>query len=137
MGRHVRTEEITEAILDRLSEGEPLAVICRDKAAGMPGLRTVYDWMDSDEEFAAKMQRARDAGEEAMDASILEIVDAPITKNAFGSIDGGEVNNRKLRVWAREQIRARFNPKRRAERETDPNTVLAEALAQLAGRLPG
>lgn len=136
MGRSTRTDEITEAILDRLSEGEPLAVICRNRTAGMPSLRTVYDWMDADQEFAAKMQRARDAGEEAQAAKIIDIADEDPGKTANG-VDAAEVQNRKLRIWARTQAMDRFNPKRRAERETDPGQAIVEMLAQLAGKLPG
>jgi hypothetical protein len=128
------TPEIAEAICDRLADGIPLAVICR--ADGMPGLRTVHDWLVKHEDFAAEYQRARDAGEDSIDSDIIDIVDAPIGKTTFGSVDTGEVQNRKLRVWARTQIRDRFNPKRRAERENDPG-ALVEMLAQLAERLPG
>ncbi len=48
----------TAAIICRqLIEGRSLKAICRQE--GMPGLRTVYDWLDQEESFSNQIARAR------------------------------------------------------------------------------
>lgn len=54
------TEEIAGEIIDRITEGETLADICRDDH--MPGYRTVYDWEEKHEGFSANITRARKYG---------------------------------------------------------------------------
>jgi hypothetical protein len=74
MGRKsTYTHEIAEAILERLSKGEPLAQICRDE--GMPAARTVQDWCDVNPEFAAGYARARADGYDVIAADCLKIAD--------------------------------------------------------------
>lgn len=48
-----------------------MAAICR--GAGMPGVRTVLEWADNNEVFAAMYTRARDAQGEWLDAEIQRI----------------------------------------------------------------
>lgn len=70
MGRQtIRTPDIDEAIISGLSEGTPLTVICRSLGIG---LSTVYDWRDSDDEFAGNIARARDAGFDAIAMRLRE-----------------------------------------------------------------
>lgn len=60
-----------ETIVDRLAEGESLSSICRDK--DMPCWRTVHNWMNDDEDFAAQVTRAREVGYQLRaDRAILE-----------------------------------------------------------------
>lgn len=49
-----------DAIISRLAEGESLSSICRDKT--MPSWSSVHEWMREDEDFAAQVMRAREAG---------------------------------------------------------------------------
>lgn len=109
------TPEVVELIASRLEGGVPLAVVCRED--GMPGLRTVYDWMAKDEDVRARLEQARDVGEDMIAASCLDIVDEPPAKNSFGSVDSGDVQSRKLRVWTRLQLLAKWNPKRWGDRQ--------------------
>ena len=54
------TADLAEEILLRLSNGEPLAVICRDEH--MPCDDTVRDWGKRNEEFSRAYARARATG---------------------------------------------------------------------------
>jgi len=54
------TQDIADQIVDRITEGETLADICRDDH--MPGYRTVFDWEDKHPEFSANITRARKYG---------------------------------------------------------------------------
>lgn len=68
------TENIAERILAELSEGRALADVCRDP--GMPSDATVRQWASENREgFAARYDRARQIGYDAMADEILEIVD--------------------------------------------------------------
>lgn len=109
--------EVVEAICERLSKGEPLAQICRDE--GMPGTRTVYDWAEQRPDVSALIARAREEGEDAIAAQVLEIVDAEperIATKMGSQIDSGDVANRKMRAEYRLKLLAKWNPKKWGER---------------------
>lgn len=118
MGRPSKySKELIEAICERLSKGEPLAAICREQ--GMPGYRTVYDWAEAMPDVSAAIARAREEGEEAIAASVLDIVDAPPSMVAGKNgeyIDSGDVANRKMRAEYRLKLLAKWNPKKWGER---------------------
>lgn len=64
------TQEKADEIARRLSEGEPLAQICRDD--GMPDRTTVYRWGEADPEFAQHIARARDNGHDVIAARLRD-----------------------------------------------------------------
>lgn len=72
MGRpSIRDEATEDAIIERLADGESLSSICRDDA--MPSWRTVHNWIDADEDFSARITRAREVGfETRADRALLE-----------------------------------------------------------------
>lgn len=83
----VRTEAIIESILDQHGDGVPLMQICRQE--GMPSLRTVYDWLDSDADLAARFARARRAAMDNVAQETLDIADERTGKAIMA--DGAEV----------------------------------------------
>jgi hypothetical protein len=50
----------SEELCARLAEGRSLVSVCRD--SDMPSVRSVQVWMNDDEQFAAQITRAREAG---------------------------------------------------------------------------
>ena len=99
--------EIASEIIARISEGEPLAKICRDD--GMPDPSTVWDWRERDQDFAQAIARAREIGHDRIASDTLEIADAtPPTSD--------DVAQSKLRIWTRLQLLAKWDPKRYGER---------------------
>lgn len=104
------TTALCDEIVQRLSEGQPLAHICRDEH--MPGLRTVYDWMEADESFAARIAHARVAGHDVIATGTLAIADEPPPVDANGKTDAGFVAWQKNRIWTRMQLLAKWDPKR-------------------------
>lgn len=106
-----RTRQIEDEICQRLSHGEPLRQICRDKK--MPSWNAVYEWMSRDEEFASRIARAREVGHDAIAENALEIADEPPPIGTDGKKDGGHVAWQKNRVWTRLQLLAKWNPKYR------------------------
>lgn len=111
--------EVVEQICERLSKGEPLAAICREE--GMPGARTVYDWMEAREDVSAAIARARDEGEDQIALDCLNIADdngRDIRYLADGReiTDADVVQRAKLRIDTRLKLLAKWNPKRWGER---------------------
>jgi len=66
-------EEMADIICDRLSEGESLLAISREK--DMPSYSTVLRWLDASEEFRGKYARARDVQQDYLIEEAGEIAD--------------------------------------------------------------
>lgn len=93
-------DDQVEELLDRLAAGkESLAMICRD--ARMPGLRTVYDWIESDPEFAARFKTRKAIGVRAMVDDCVEIADEPAR-------DAIEVTNKRVRIDTRLRLAGKW-----------------------------
>jgi hypothetical protein len=123
-----RSPEIEKRIIDGLSVGTPLAVLCRE--SGMPHRSSVYDWMDEDEDLARRIARARDLGFDAIAAECLEIADTQemgeiVTEKPLmvdgKPLDGVSVRevkqedmlgHRRLRIETRLKLLAKWDPKR-------------------------
>lgn len=119
MGRSSQyTKKKADEICNRIAEGEPLRVICRDQH--MPAWRTVYDWISNNEEFAARIARARELGFDAIAEETLEIADE--TSRDTLSNDHGDycnhewVSRSKLRVETRLKLLAKWSPKKYGDR---------------------
>ncbi len=118
MGRPSKfTEAISDEIIDRVSNGEPLAQVCRDEH--MPGLRTVYDWMDGNAELSARFARARAAGYDIIAQDALRIADTPMegveTEESESGVKikrGDMLGHRKLQIETRLKLLAKWDPKR-------------------------
>lgn len=108
------TPELAKEICDRLSEGTPLAEICRDEH--MPAVRTVSDWKTSHPDFSADFAHARDEGYDAIALQCLQIAD----ETEFDTIPTKEgdrantewISRSKLRVETRLKLLAKWDPKR-------------------------
>ena len=112
--------EIATEIAQRLSDGEPLRQICRDDH--MPAWRTVYDWMDKDDNLgaagsglSAAIARAREIGQDAIAEEILTALDANperILSEGGNRIDAGYVQLLRVRGDLKLKLLAKWNPKR-------------------------
>lgn len=116
------TEELLAAICDRLSQGEPLAQICRDP--GMPHANTVRDWMEAHLFASVAIARARENGFDVIAADALNISDDSRNDyiealaeqgdaKAIAARENGEsVQRARLRVDTRLKLLAKWDPKR-------------------------
>lgn len=113
------TPESAAVICDRLACGETLSEICRDPT--MPGRKTVYDWLDAQPAFAEAYKLARDKGFDAIAEDALRIANTPVSfvvtedSERFGQKTkrGDAVDHRKLQVWTRLQLLAKWSPRYR------------------------
>jgi hypothetical protein len=115
------TPEKAEKIIELLSDGVPMATIC--KAKDMPGVTTVRDWSVKDQAFAARIAQARLDGFDALAAKCLDTANTP--EMAKETIDEGgkitiktadAVQHRKLKIWATLQLLSKWDPKRYGEK---------------------
>lgn len=108
------TQEIADEICNRLSQGEPLAKICRD--SHMPDPSTVGRWKEGREELSHAIARAREEGFDAIAIQCLEIADET-SRDTIDTETGERANSEwisrsKLRVETRLKLLAKWDPKR-------------------------
>ena len=119
-----KSDKLLQEITERLSQGEPLAQICRDE--GMPAARTVREWQQMDEAVSAAIARAREEGFDAIAAECLDIADDSRNDWMNRAADAGDeqalqfngehVQRSKLRVDTRLKLLAKWDPKRYGDR---------------------
>lgn len=120
MASSKRTPEIEDRLVEGISDGVPLQQLCREP--GMPAWRTVYDWMEGDTNFAARIARAREAGADAIASESLDIVDEEPQRGPDGKIDQGWVAHQKLRAEHRLKLLAKWSPKKYGDRVENVHT---------------
>jgi len=98
-----RTPEVVEEILARLSDGEPLAAICRS-ADKFPHPVVWGRWIAADEQLAIAYAHARDAGSHAIAEQALELADGV-------AVNGESIQKAKLQIETRLKLLAKWNPK--------------------------
>ena len=140
-----KQQEVKAAICARIADGEPLRQICREP--GMPAWRTVYDWIEADKDFAARIARARTLGFDAIAEEALDIANTPVLGEE--TEDDGEkvkiktgdmLGHRKLQVETRLKLLAKWCPEKYGEKRSVDLTVndsLAERLARARARAAG
>lgn len=90
-----------------VSEGRPLREWCRQP--GNACWRTVYDWMDKDKEFDARIARAREDGYDVIADECMRLAD-------IEPIDQTHVGWRRLQIETRLRLLAKWNPKKYGDR---------------------
>ena len=96
-----------DSLVKWVSEGKPLREWCRQP--GNAAWRTVYDWMDKDKTFDARIARAREDGYDVIADECMRLSD---TKPA----DQVEVGWRRLQVDTRLKLLAKWNPRKYGDR---------------------
>ena len=98
-----KTPEVIDEILRRLSDGEPLAVICRSDEK-FPHPVVWGRWVDADPELAIAYARARDVGADAIATQALTLADGV-------AVHGESIQKAKLQIETRLKLLAKWNPK--------------------------
>lgn len=119
------TPALVKEICQRLSLGEPLAQICRDKHIPCPS--TIRRWADKDESISLLIARARDDGFDYIAADCFNIADDG-TNDYMQSLDsdgamafklnGEHIQRSKLRIDTRLKLLAKWNPKKYGDNAT-------------------
>jgi hypothetical protein len=82
-----KTPEVIDEIVKRISEGESMRSVCRDKR--MPSIDAVMNWQRDDPDFAYRCARARELQAEVMDEKILSVAER---------VENGEMDPHAARV---------------------------------------
>lgn len=98
-----KSPEVVEEILARLSDGEPLAAICRSDER-FPHPVVWGRWVDADEQLAIAYARARDVGAHAIAEQALALADGV-------AVHGESIQKAKLQIETRLKLLAKWNPK--------------------------
>jgi hypothetical protein len=123
------TQEMADAICERLCEGEPFRAICRDE--GMPAWRTVYDWMKVHKEFSAHIACAREEGFDAIAERARQT--ARGKTNKAGGDSSGDVQRDKLIIETDLKLLAKWDPKRYGDSMTHRGDPAAPVQLVLSG----
>lgn len=109
-----------DEIIARVSEGTPLAQVCREISVG---LTTWYDWVAKRPELAERIARAREAGFDMIAVDALRIADTPVegerrkeTEDGLEIVREDMLGHRKLQVETRLKLLAKWDPKRYGEK---------------------
>jgi transcriptional regulator with XRE-family HTH domain len=130
------SEKLIERICERLAEGITLTDIC--KTEGMPTPTTVRNWQREHEWVATKIALAREVGFDAIAEDALRIADTievgeetlerETPEGKTSEVRKADMlQHRKLRVWTRLQLLAKWDPNRygdRIQHANDPNNPL-------------
>jgi hypothetical protein len=98
------SQDIFDAICDRIGNGESLRSICRDP--NMPSMSNVFRWLSASAEAADQYVRARETQADTLVDEIIEIADDR-------SLDA---NDRRVRIDARKWVAGKMRPKVYGER---------------------
>lgn len=113
-----RSPSVIARIVEGLSAGTPLTVIC--KPNDMPSPCTVREWMDGDEALSIAIARARETGFDAIAEEALNIAEETPQRTAtqFGDkVDPGFVQHQRNRIETRLKLLAKWDPKRYGDRQ--------------------
>lgn len=119
----IRTPEMDAEVIERLSNGEPLAVMCRD--AHMPSDDSVREWAKTDDALSRAIACAREVGEQVIAWRARQ------TLRGKGPEDGGEstgdVQRDKAIADFDLKLLAKWNPKAWGDKSlvgSDPDNPL-------------
>lgn len=122
------SQEIVDAICERLGTGESLRAICNDD--GMPNKATVFRWLAQHAEFRDQYARAREVQADSLFDEILVIADTPMAGEKTktfpdGTVEktsGDMIEHRRLQVDARKWMASKLLPKKYGEKVTQEVT---------------
>lgn len=108
-----KTPELADTICEGLSEGIPLRQIARLNGFSKSAF---YDWVNSDEEFAGRIARAREIGFDHIAEEALEIADDGsndwMEREGRTIVDSDHVQRSRLRIDTRLKLLAKWDPRR-------------------------
>ena len=109
---------IVEKVLEHVANGGTLRSFCRQK--GMPSYRTLYRWLDKDQEFMSRFTyTSRFLGARAIAEEALELVDTPppmIGEGENARYDNSHVNWMRSRADLRLRLLAKWYPQEYSEK---------------------
>ena len=110
--------EIVEMVLEHVALGGTLRAFCRQK--GMPSYRTLYRWLDKDQEFLSRFTYvSRFLGARAIAEEALALVDTPppvIGEGDNARMDNAHVNWMRSRSDLRLKLLSKWYPQENGDK---------------------
>lgn len=97
------TKDMADKICEKIANGRSLRSICAED--GMPPMKTIYRWLEANEEFRHQYARARDKQADYFAEEIIEIADNAEAESAA-------VSKAKLQIDARKWAASKIAPKK-------------------------
>lgn len=140
------TQGLADTICERIADGESLRSICREHE--MPDKATVFRWLASNDDFATKYARAREAQADGFVDEMVEIADDGSNdwmEKQFGEetrwVENGEALRRsQLRIATRQWIAEKLKPKKygaKVELEHGVTGEVSQLLEAINGKTRG
>ena len=124
------TQEIADKICAEITMGKSLAKIQRESAE--EGIKfsivSVFSWLRLNEDFLKNYTRAKGEQAELFAEQIIDIADLEMPRLADGKIDGGLINQNRLRVDARKWVASKLKPKKYGDRITTEDITAKEPI---------
>lgn len=116
------SQEIADAICERIADGQSLRGICRDD--DMPAASTVFKWLVDNKAFSEQYARAREAQADSLFDEMLEIADDARNdwmerrgeEDAGWVANGEHIQRSRLRLDARKWMAGKLRPKKYGEK---------------------
>lgn len=102
------TKDMADNICEKIANGRSLRSICAED--GMPPMKTIYRWLEANEEFRHQYARARDKQADYFAEEIIEIADSAEAESAA-------VSKAKLQVDARKWAASKIAPKKYGDKQ--------------------
>ncbi|MGO4334966.1 terminase small subunit protein [Labrys sp. KB_33_2] len=126
------TQDIADAICERLANGESLRSICLD--GNMPAQSTVFRWLAANASFREQYAHAREAQADALFDESLDIADDGSNdwmrrndpENAGWQANGENIQRSKLRIETRRWMAGKLRPKVYGEKTAVEHGVSGE-----------
>ncbi len=97
------TKDMADKICEKIANGRSLRSICAED--GVPPLKTIYRWLEANEEFRHQYARAREKQADYFVEEIIEIADSAVAESAA-------VSKAKLQIDARKWAASKIAPKK-------------------------
>ncbi|HFB4648218.1 TPA: hypothetical protein ACE76W_002121, partial [Neisseria gonorrhoeae] len=97
------TKDMADKICEKIANGRSLRSICAED--GVPPMKTIYRWLEANEEFRHQYARAREKQADYFAEEIIEIADSAQAESAA-------VSKAKLQIDARKWAASKIAPKK-------------------------
>ncbi|ENW8062447.1 hypothetical protein FXJ36_001072 [Neisseria gonorrhoeae] len=97
------TKDMADKICEKIANGRSLRSICAED--GVPPMKTIYRWLEANEEFRHQYARAREKQADYFAEEIIEIADSAQAESAA-------VSKAKLQIDARKWAVSKIAPKK-------------------------
>lgn len=111
------TDELADDLIKWISDGKTLLAWCREP--GRPSHHSVYRWIRDDNDFAQKMNLAREIGADAIADECMQIADTMLDAVILEESGQGTkttksdaLGHRKLQIDTRLKLLAKWHPKK-------------------------